>query len=331
MASIRKLPNGKYRVQVEKLKIRDSQVFASKREAIEWAARRENEIVDSARLKPSAIKTLRDALERYKIEVTPGKRGHRWETIRIEAMLTGRYGLPLDETIARVGASAWAEYRDRRLLTVKPATVSRELSILSAVMEVARKEWGWAESNPIHDIRKPSLPKHRERVIQPGEIRVMLRTMGYVPRQPPRSISAAAAYCLLMALSTGMRAGELCGMAWGNVRENSVYLPMTKTGDSRYVPLSKVSRKILDRMRGYDPLFVFGIKTATLDALFRKYRDRAGLEGFTFHDARHTAATRIGLSGKLSAIELAKMFGWRDLKRCLTYFNPTADELAEKL
>jgi integrase len=84
-------------------------------------------------------------------------------------------------------------------------------------------------------------------------------------------------------------------------------------------------------MRDFDPVSVFGLTTQTLDALFRRYRLRAGLEGFTFHDARHTAATRIGLSGKLSALELAKMFGWRDLKRCLTYFNPTVGELAAKL
>lgn len=331
MAYIGKMPNGKFRVQIEKLNVRDSQVFSSRREAAEWAARREHEIVSSASLKPSAIKTLREALERYREEVTPGKRGHRWESIRIEAMLTGRYGLPLDATLGTITAAAWAEYRDLRLRTVKPATVSRELSILSAIMEVARKEWGWAESNGIHDIRKPSLPKHRERVIHPIEIRMMLREMGFRPRCDPRSVSTSVAYCFLMALATGMRAGELCRLAWGNVGETSVFLPMTKTGDSRHVPLSKVARKILARMRGYDPVLVFGIQTATLDALFRKYRERAGLDGFTFHDARHTAATRIGLSGRLSAIELAKMFGWRDLKRCLTYFNPTADELAAKL
>jgi integrase len=275
--------------------------------------------------------TFRQALERYRKEVTPSKRGWRWEDVRIEAMLTGRYGLPLDVALADVSATIMAEYRDHRLHIVKPATVTRELSILSAVLETARREWGWLTSNPVHDIRKPAQPHHRERVIQPCEIRTMLRTMGFVPRLSPRSVTHAVAYCFLMALATGMRAGELCGLAWGDVGEASVFLPLTKTGDSRYVPLSRPARRIIERMRGYDPVLVFGLQTATLDALFRKYRQRAGLEGFTFHDARHTAATRIGLSGKLSAIELAKMFGWNDLKRCLTYFNPTADELAAKL
>jgi integrase len=230
-----------------------------------------------------------------------------------------------------VSPADMAAYRDHRLRVVKPATVIRELSILSAMLEIARKEWSWIAMNPIHDIRKPSAPHHRERAIQLREIRAMLRSMGYVPRQRPRSITQAAAYCFLLALVTGMRAGELCGLEWKDVGESSVFLPLTKIGDSRHVPLSRSAKRIIERMRDFDPVSVFGLTTPTLDALFRRNRIRAVLDGFTFHDARHTAATRIGLSGKLSALELAKMFGWRDLKRCLMYFNPTVEELAAKL
>ncbi|MDR0576945.1 MAG: site-specific integrase [Candidatus Accumulibacter sp.] len=331
MASLRKLDNGKYRAQVEKLKVRDSRVFATKREALDWATRREAEIMAQETTHPSHLHTLRQILTRYRDEVTPGKRGWRWETIRIDAMLSGRYGLPLDSTLAGLSPSVFGEYRDRRLRLVKPATVSRELAVLGGVMDTARREWGWMRENPIKDIRKPGATPHRERVIHPWEIRAMLRAMGYKPRREPRSVTQALAYCFLMALTTGMRAGELCGLTWENVGESSVFLPTTKTGDSRHVPLSGPARRIIDRMRGFDPVLVFGLTTASLDALFRKYRQRAGLDGFTFHDTRHSAATRIGLSGRLSALELAKMFGWKDLKRCLTYFNPTADELAAKL
>ena len=68
---------------------------------------------------------------------------------------------------------------------------------------------------------------------------------------------------------------------------------------------------------------------------FRKARDRAGLAGFTFHDARHTAATRIGATvgqpGRLTFPEFCKVFGWRDPKHALIYVNPTAATLAEKM
>ncbi len=59
--------------------------------------------------------------------------------------------------------------------------------------------------------------------------------------------------------------------------------------------------------------------------------DGAGLSRFTFHDTRHTAATWIGRSGKLQLLELCKMFGWSDPKMAMIYFNPSADDLANKL
>ena len=82
-------------------------------------------------------------------------------------------------------------------------------------------------------------------------------------------------------------------------------------------------------MDGWDEVFVFGITTRSLDALFRKYRVRAGLDGFTFHDTRHTAAT--WLSRKLDVLTLCKMFGWKSTKMALTYYNPKADDIRRLL
>jgi integrase len=86
---------------------------------------------------------------------------------------------------------------------------------------------------------------------------------------------------------------------------------------------------LIERMRGWDERLVFGIKPASLDAMFRKYRDRAGLEGFTWHDSRHTAATR--LSRKVDVLTLCKIFGWSNTKQALTYFNPSASDIAKRL
>jgi integrase len=82
-------------------------------------------------------------------------------------------------------------------------------------------------------------------------------------------------------------------------------------------------------MRGWDSFSVFGLRAQTLDALFRKLRARARVAGFTFHDTRHTAATII--ARKVDVLTLCKIFGWKDLKRALTYFNPTATDIAKQL
>jgi hypothetical protein len=113
------------------------------------------------------------------------------------------------------------------------------------------------------------------------------------------------------------------------VRGTHCHLPLTKNGSYRDVPLSPVAQRLIERMRGWDDALVFGLSSQTLDALFRRARDRAGLSGFTFHDARHTAATR--MARQLHVLELCKVFGWRRMDQALTYFNESPQALAHKL
>lgn len=82
-------------------------------------------------------------------------------------------------------------------------------------------------------------------------------------------------------------------------------------------------------MRGWDDERVFGLKAQTLDALFRRHRVRCGLEGFTFHDSRHTAAT--WMAGKVDVLTLCKIFGWSSTSMALTYYNPKATDIAKRL
>ncbi|WP_265306086.1 tyrosine-type recombinase/integrase [Verminephrobacter eiseniae] len=73
-------------------------------------------------------------------------------------------------------------------------------------------------------------------------------------------------------------------------------------------------------MRGFDRSLIFGLHSQTLDALLRRARGRAGLSGFTFHDTRHTAATR--LAQRLHVLDLCRVFGWENTSRALTYYQP---------
>jgi integrase len=326
MASIQKTTKG-YRAQVKLLGERDSQVFSTRREAVEWAAKREADIRDRATKPAGDFHTLREALRKYSDEVTPHKRGERWEQIRLAAFET--YHLPVDLLISKVTAQHIADFRDARAAKIGPGSVLRELTLLTSVFEFARLEWGWIDMNPCRGIRKPVAPKHRNRVIHWYETKAMLREMGYKRSARVASTGQAVANCMLLAMRTGMRAGELCGLTWAHVHDQHCHLPQTKSGRVRDVPLSTRERYILKRMEGWDERLVFGLKTASLDALFRKYRARAGLSGFTWHDTRHTAATMI--SKKVDVLDLCKMFGWTDPKMAMVYYNPHASSIAARL
>lgn len=327
LASIQKTQRG-YRAQILHQGKRISKSFRTQREARVWAETTLTALRAEAGKTPADKYTLAEALTKYQHEVTPGKRGHRWERIRIDAFLRDPH-LPTGEKIGALTTAHFALWRDHRLDSVQAGSVLREIAILSAVLETARADWRWIDHNPLRDLRKPRMPDHRTIVIQPRQLRQLLRAMGYSPRQPTtRTVAQSVAVCTLTALRTGMRAGELCGLTWDRVHPDYCRLPVTKTVP-RDVPLTGKARRLIDKQRRYDPVSVFGLTPPTLDANFRKYRQRAGLDGFTFHDTRHTAATM--LARRLHILDLCKMFGWTDARQAQVYYNPSASSIAKVL
>jgi integrase len=325
MASIRPHKLG-FRAEVCINSHRESRVFRTKREATTWAAIREGELLDDSNKRLCDLFTLRQLLEQYRDEVSPTKRGERWEFVRINAMLKG--SLPIAKTLSHCTTEALGKWRDARMQQVSAGAVLRDIGLLSAIFEYARRELKWVDVNPIKDLRKPRQPDHRDIIISKAQIKALLKTLGYKPHQPIRTVQQSAAACFLLALRTGMRAGELTGLEWNRVFDNYCRLPVTKT-TPRDVPLSKKALRIIARMRGFDDDLVFGLKSQTLDALFRRARDRAGLSGFVFHDSRHTAATNI--AKKVDVLTLCKIFGWSDPKMAMIYYNPKAADLARML
>lgn len=327
MASVTKVAKG-YRAQVYVKGTRESQCFRTKREAETWAAAKEVALREAAAKPPGEQFTLLQALRKYGEEISPKKRGVRWELIRLKSF-ESHPDLPINKMIGEIGSDDLALWRDARSKVVGAGSVRRDFSLLADVLEIARREWKWISVNPARDVKRPPSPAHREVIISAGQIRRMLRTMNYTSHGQCRSATQAVAVCFLVALRTGMRAGELTGLTWDRVCGNFCKLPITKT-KAREVPFSAKVRRLIERMRGFDDLLVFGLKSQSLDALFRKYRERAGLSGFTFHDSRHTAATWIGKSGKLELLEFCRMFGWSNPRMAMVYFNATASDIAKR-
>lgn len=325
MASFKQFPGG-YRAQVAIKGVRKSASFRTKREAVAWAAALETEIRENADKTPGERHTLADALTRYRDEVSINKRGRRWEEIRIRAFLSS--ALPINSRIGDITPEAIGIWRDDRLRTVGNGTVLREIALLSAVFEEARREWRWIAVNPVKDVRKPRQPDHRETVLTRKQIRGMLRAFGYSPSLPIRSVNQSCAVAMLVALRTGMRAGELCKLEWTRVHDGWCVLPETKT-KPRDVPLTPKAMRLIGKMKGFDPVRVFGVSANTLDTMFRRARDRAGLSGFVFHDTRRTAATWI--AQKVNVMDLCLIFGWTSPKMAMVYYAPTTTDLVNKL
>ncbi len=319
MSYLRKLPSGLWRVEVAKHGVRESATFQTKAAAAAWGVSREAEII--ARKRGQVVRrSVRHAMERYADEVSPTKKNEAWERTRLAFYRADETGLPfVDKPADDVTADDVAQWRDLRLKGNKPSTVNRDMNLLSAVF-TACIGWGYCHNNPFAATRRPPDTKPRARLIGWREVRAVLRALGWRMAKPV-TLQQEAGFALLMALHTAMRAREVLGADYrGAVAE----LVDTKNGDARRVPLSRRAQR-LSRLCP-----VFTITPASLDALFRKARDRAGLSGFTFHDSRATALTR--MSRLVDVMTLAKISGHRDLNMLLkVYYRESAESIGLRL
>ncbi|MGY1490698.1 tyrosine-type recombinase/integrase [Methylobacillus pratensis] len=309
---------------------RVSKSFTTKAEAIAWAAAQEADIVAG---KNGAIpnKTFGDLLDRYAETVSPTKRGERWEQIRIALFKT----LPFAAVHLReLNASHFAAWRDQRMKEVSAGSVRREWNLLSNACTVAVKEWKWLGHHPLKEIKKPKAPPPRDVILSDDVIERMLHSFGYFHDEAPTTATARTGAIMLFAIETGMRLKEMTRLTWPmvDIEDRICHVSHDSKTGKRQVPLSSEAIRILKQLEGIKAEKdnrVFQVTENTVDALFRRTREKAMLGGFTFHDTKHTACTR--LAKKLTVFELARMVGTRDLKTLMIYYNESASNIAKKL
>lgn len=319
MASIRSR-SGAWRAEVYVNGVRESVTRPTKREATAWAQSREAELT-GAKLPDH---TVRDALRRYAREVCPTHKGRQWEEVRLKAMERDPIA---GARLPALKASDVADWKQRRLAKVSPASVARELNLLRSVLEEAKREWVWLYGNPAKDVKRPATPASRKRRISADEIDRVTLACG-LDGLEGRTASQRVGLAFLFALETAMRAGEILGLRWIDIRGKAAQLPQTKNGDQREVPLSARAREILGVL-DRSTATVFNLDVRSRDVLWRRARDAAEVGDLHFHDSRAEAIWR--LSKKLDVMELARVIGHRDLRSLMIYYQTSADELADRL
>ena len=129
-----------------------------------------------------------------------------------------------------------------------------------------------------------------------------------------------------------MRRGELLALNWGHVRSENrtCYLPVTKNGSSREIPLSLKGLQILHELPRSFNSRVFPLSATALRGLWSRAIRRAGLIDLRFHDLRHEATSRFYEKG-LNVMEVAAITGHKDLRMLQRYTHLRAEDLAKKL
>ncbi|ARK99568.1 site-specific integrase [Burkholderia pseudomallei] len=340
-----------------------SRTFMYKEDAEKWVRAIERELETSGFVdrREAEKNTLGDVLRRYQKDVTPLKKSAEIESIKINVLLRDK--ALVDLKMSAVNSNALAKWRDRRLKEVAGATVNREMNVLSAVLNHARREWGIHVENPIPYVKRPEQARARERRLSAEEEHYLLAALTGGERREDGTFGKGARNQWLLplvelALETAMRRGELLSLQWENVdlQRRTAYLPDTKNGSARTVPLSTRATNILKALPSYiadgtgeravGPVFTttaMALRKGFARAIERAQQqyavdceeaEKRPLPGFLsdlhFHDTRHEAASR--LADKLSnVLELSAVTGHRDLRMLKRYYHPRAEDLAKKL
>ncbi len=183
-----------------------------------------------------------------------------------------------------------------------PATVNRELALLSKIFSLAIDQ-GLAIENPCLKVKRLREDNERNRYLtDEEEARLLAVLIGQRASLRP---------LFVLAIHTGMRRGELLSLRWANVdfargliHAMNSSREQTKSGHSRSLPMNRIAREqlLLLQSESGDTEYVFvnrqtGQPRIEVKTGFRTACRLAGLRDFRFHDLRHTAATRLGDAG----------------------------------
>lgn len=212
----------------------------------------------------------------------------------------------------------------RRKKLRSPATVVRYLATLSHAFSIALRDWQWVTENPVSKISKPREPRGRERFLSEFERERLLTACQH-------SASPYLHAVVVLAISTGMRRGEIMNLKWSDIDfgRHMILLTETKNGTSRSVPLISLAHERLSelaKVRRIDTSLVFPSKKGDKPIELKRPWDEAikvaGLSNFRFHDLRHTAASYLAMNGA-TTMDIASVLGHKTLAMVRRYSHLT--------
>jgi integrase len=261
----------------------------------------------------SAPMTIGQLVEHYnliELAATSNKTPRTREVYRqhIDSHILPRWA---DEKIGNVKAftvEAWL-----KSLPYAPATKAKSRNILSALYQHAMR-YGWADRNPIREVRQSSKRVQEPDVLTPAEVSALLAELP----EPSRT-------SVLIAATTGLRRGELFGLKWGDVDLDNAKVRIVRSivdqvagepktaGSKRDLPLPLVvvealeAWRLVTRYRG-DNDWVFasdyhlGNKPFWPNTVLVRHvkpaAERAGItKQIGWHSFRRTLATLLDSSG----------------------------------
>jgi len=235
---------------------------------------------------------------------------------------------------------------------VSDATLNRDIAHLKSALSKAVL-WGILKENPIARVkltREDSIgriryltPQERERLFtalaereerickERDSANAWRRARGY-KELPDLRLLAFADYLKPMtalALNTGMRRGELFDLTWADVDFSQSTITVrgakAKSGKTRHIPLNETALTALEawqkQIKSEGLVFPNPSTGGRFDNIAKAWGGvmlAAKIDGFRFHDLRHTFASELVMAG-IDLNTVRELLGHSDLKMTLRY------------
>jgi integrase len=310
------------RFTIKGVRIQESTKCVLKEDAKRYEERRQTQVREELLFGTKPKHTWKEAKARFlrekkhKRSLSDDKDKFKYLSKKLDELYLSDITKELIETIAR-------NYERK----VKPATVNRMLSLISAVLHLAHKEWEWIDKVP--HIRKRVEDNARERYITRSEAKRLIECAPDYLKGP-----------IILSLATGQRASNIKDLKWSDLDlERKIWVitrRQFKTDKTVGIPLNVMAMEVLlNRPRTSEYVFTYrGRRIRKLGAkAFRKAVQEAGLVDFKWHDLRHTWASWFLQEGG-SLHELQQLGAWSSYSMVLRYGHLSKDSLrkaAEKI
>lgn len=217
---------------------------------------------------------------------------------------------------------------DKRAAGLAPATVEK-IRVTLGRSFVLGAQWGMAgtDKNPVRAVPRVRFNNARERYLTAEEAARLRVAVA-------ESLNPQLKHIVGLLLLTGARVRELLDAKWENVDvdRRSWFIPDTKTGKPRHVPLSTAALAIIEALPRFDgcPWLVPNPETLKPYVAIQHSWERAtrvaGLKGLRIHDLRHSAASFMVNSG-VDLFAVGKVLGHATYQSTQRYAHLANDTL----
>lgn len=320
MANARKLPSGKWNIQIRVKGFPQKTITRETREECEQAAREyERGLVSKG---SNTVESLSaEYLETIKYK--NGRIRGGYETAVCKLATIGRIfnGKPLEQLSKEDVLSLKAE----RLEAVSGSTVRLDLQLLGRFLRWCIEEKGIECIDATQGVKLPEAGKPRSKVVEPLELQMIL---DHAPERARDFLS--------LSYETAMRRNEQLFITprMVNLSKRIISLPaeICKNGEAREVPLTKKAVAILERLcdgREKDSK-IFNYSPYGITQAFRRAARLAGVRDVCLHSLRHTAITNAAEKG-LNVVQLMTVSGHKTISMLARYSHLKASKVAELL